>query len=49
MYRSESVFYISSDKDISAMSCDEYPVVRTKERKKRTCGEKEGGKLTLDA
>ena len=47
MYRSESVFDISSDEEMSEMSCDEYPVFRTKESKKKTCGEKEGGKLTL--
>ena len=45
MYRSESLF--DSDEKMSEMSCDEYPVFRTKESKKKTCGEKEGGKLTL--
>ena len=43
-HRSDSVFDKSSDKEISEMSCEEYPV-RTGTNKS-TRGEKEGGKLT---
>ena len=38
MYRSENVFAISSDEEMSEMSCDEYPVFRTKERNKNLRG-----------
>ena len=36
MYRSESLF--DSDEKMSEMSCDEYPVFRTKESKKNLRG-----------
>ena len=38
MYRSESLF--DSDEKMSEMSCDEYPVFRTKESKKKLAGKR---------
>ena len=41
-HRIKGVFDKSRDEEMSQMSCDEYPC--SEETKKKTCGQKEGGK-----